>query len=205
MSASALASYEGARPGHLRTPSRHALIAIVGVLGLGAAATNMVCEQLGYDPVVSNWALFLVGQPPRTSAPPNPTASIRLPSADEVLAEIDGHPFPCVVFANSGEQIAANGRFQRLTGSRETSDLFDMLDHLASTGHIANAREVIGMLKGDGLNLRTRIVLPVVWRTSRGRELPFNVVIGKWNTFIGARAMDWHPAAPETFAWMESG
>jgi transcriptional regulator with XRE-family HTH domain len=209
VSVSAIASYEGARPRHLRTPPRETLLAMANKLGLAAATTNAMCEQLGYAATLSDWALFMAGEPVQTDAPHNDPSTIKRPENSQIVAEINPHPFPCLVFRRSDLRVlGVNKWFRALTRTRgrlrPELTLRELLVGLIRAGHIANGNEVADSFENGNLRRRTRLVLPVLWKTTTGALYPFNVVVAKWNPFIDAWGMDWHGASPEACEWVRT-
>lgn len=112
VSENTLDKYEHAR----RRPARGTLLRLARAMQLDTAATNAMLTRAGFEPEPSDWALILAGMPRRNETKWYSPRGVEHPSWNQIQADIDAFPWPCIALDDRCEVAAQNPPSVRVIG-----------------------------------------------------------------------------------------
>lgn len=89
-------------------------------------------------------------------------------------------------------------------GIKEQTELADVASHLRTTDREGLAALFDVWAESTSPPNPRRIAVRLDWQTGDGDRLLFDCLLNPWDSYDPYWAMDWHPASPETFAWLEA-
>ncbi len=100
------------------------------------------------------------------------------------------------------------GRLQPLVaghagGTKQVTELKDVANHLHVNDRAGLAALFDVWADPPTASNPRRIAVRLDWQTESGELLAFDCLLNPWDSYDPYWAMDWHPASPETFGWME--
>lgn len=99
-----------------RRPARGTLLRLARAMQLDTAATNAMLTRAGFEPEPSDWALILSGMPRRSEAKWYAPKGIEHPTWNQIQADIDAFPWPCIALDDRCEVAAQNPPSVRVIG-----------------------------------------------------------------------------------------